>query len=245
MTGLLYFIVVLMWASVLIPIGLKNHDRRNLEKSLSLDSDEFETPRWHWRSRDELTARQRSFIRRRRVAMILFSGLIATVILATAGNISFAWIALPTSLIFAFGVAAKKSTTLASPRPVVRPIAPEVQPEKVKSVAKTTVAKTIKENVEIQKRTWVPIEIPLPSYVTAERATAYSRKLEANRPWTGQEMIDAAVKLRQQREQKLIEAQARLEEARALALENARRAAIATNQNNGVPITPFRRAVNQ
>jgi ElaB/YqjD/DUF883 family membrane-anchored ribosome-binding protein len=58
-------------------------------------------------------------------------------------------------------------------------------------------------------------------------------------------MIDAAVKLRQQREQKLIEAQARLEEARALALENARRAAIATNQNNGVPITPFRRAVNQ
>ena len=58
-------------------------------------------------------------------------------------------------------------------------------------------------------------------------------------------MIDAAVKLREQRAQKLKEAQARLEEARAIAMENARRAAMAANQNNGVPVTPFRRASNQ
>jgi hypothetical protein len=58
-------------------------------------------------------------------------------------------------------------------------------------------------------------------------------------------MIDAAVKLSEQRAQKLKEAQARLEEARALAMENARRAAVAANENNGNPVTPFRRAVNQ
>lgn len=242
MTGLLYFIVIAMWASVLIPIGLKNHDRRSLEKNLGIENQGGS--RWHWQTRDELTPRQRAFIRRRRTIMFLLTSLVATIALSTAGTISYGFIAIPVLLIGAFGYAAAKQPLPA--RPVVR-VAPKPAQQNIPAptVSKVVTTKTVEEKVEVQKRTWTPVETPLPSYVTADRASAYARKIEADRPWTGQEMIDAAVKLREQRAQKLKEAQARLEEARALAMENARRAAMAANQNNGVPVTPFRRAANQ
>jgi multidrug efflux pump subunit AcrA (membrane-fusion protein) len=122
-----------------------------------------------------------------------------------------------------------------------------MQPQTTQTISNSTVIveKTFEQKTEIQKRTWVPIEIPMPSYLTAERAKASDRTNNSARTWTSQEMIDAAVKLTEQRAQKLKEAQARLEEARALAMENARRAAVAANENNGNPVTPFRRAVNQ
>ena len=243
MTGLLYFIVIAMWASVLIPIGLKNHDRKNLEKSLLPHGQKL--PRWRWQTREKLSPRQRAFVRRRRVVMVLLSALVGTVVMSTAGKISFAWIALPVGLLGGFGWLAAKSPKPVQTKPVRKPVAQKVQSVSAQTNSKLVVEKVIEEKVEVQKRTWIPVETPLPSYVTAERAANYARKLEADRPWTGQEMIDAAVKLREQRAQKLKEAQARLEEARAIAMENARRAAMAANQNNGVPVTPFRRASNQ
>jgi hypothetical protein len=241
MTGLLFFIVFAMWASVLIPIGLKNHDRRNLEKSLLTDGQQIN--RWHWQAREDLTPRQKAFIRRRRVAMVLLTALVSTVVMSTAGRISFFWIALPTILIALFSYAASKAP---SPSTTIRP-AELMQPQTTQTISNSTVIveKTFEQKTEIQKRTWVPIEIPMPSYLTAERAKANDRTNNSARTWTSQEMIDAAVKLTEQRAQKLKEAQARLEEARALAMENARRAAVAANENNGNPVTPFRRAVNQ
>ena len=241
MTGLLFFIVFAMWASVLIPIGLKNHDRRNLEKSLLTDGQQIN--RWHWQAREDLTPRQKAFIRRRRVAMVLLTALISTVVMATAGRISFFWIALPAILIALFSYAASKAP---SPSTIVRPVE-LMQPQTTQTISNSTVIieKTFEQKIEVQKRTWVPIEIPMPSYLTAERARASDRTNNSARTWTSQEMIDAAVKLTEQRAQKLKEAQARLEEARALAMENARRAAVAANENNGNPVTPFRRAVNQ
>ena len=241
MTGLLFFIVFAMWASVLIPIGLKNHDRRNLEKSLLTDGQQIN--RWHWQAREDLTPRQKAFIRRRRVAMVLLTALVSTVVMSTAGRISFFWIALPTILIALFSYAASKAP---SPSTTIRP-AELIQPQTTQTISNSTVVveKTFEQKTEIQKRTWVPIEIPMPSYLTAERAKASDRTNNSARTWTSQEMIDAAVKLTEHRAQKLKEAQARLEEARALAMENARRAAVAANENNGNPVTPFRRAVNQ
>jgi hypothetical protein len=100
--------------------------------------------------------------------------------------------------------------------------------------SKIVVEKVVEEKVEVQKRTWLPAD-PVKQVVAPA----------AERRWTSQEMIDAAIALRQQREQKLREAHARLEEARAIAMENARRAAMAANQNNGNPVIPFRRAANQ
>lgn len=242
MTGLLFFIVIAMWASVLIPIGLKNHDRKSLEKSLLQDGQQIN--RWHWQARESLNPRQRAFLRRRRAAMFLLSLLVGTIVMSAAGKISFAWVVLPIVLLVGFTKAAAKIPT------PVRSVKPrgsfaQAQPTQVIPVSKVVVERIVEEKVEIQKRSWIPVETPLPSYVAAERAAAQARKVEVERNWTNQEMIDAAVELRNQRVAKLKEAQARLEQARALALENARRAALAADKNNGVPVTPFRRAVNQ
>jgi hypothetical protein len=175
--------------------------------------------------------------------MVLLTALISTVVMSTAGRSSFFWIALPAILIALFSYAASKAP---SPSTTIRP-AELIQPQTTQTISNSTVIveKTFEQKTEIQKRTWVPIEIPMPSYLTAERAKANDRTNNSARTWTSQEMIDAAVKLTEQRAQKLKEAQARLEEARALAMENARRAAVAANENNGNPVTPFRRAVNQ
>lgn len=242
MTGLLFFIVIAMWASVLIPIGLKNHDRKSLEKSLLQEGQQIN--RWHWQARESLSPRQRAFIRRRRVAMFLLAFLVGTFVASASGKISFAWIALPVIMLVSFIRAAAK---IPAPVKSVKPKVdfPVSQPTQVIPVSKVVVEKTIQEKVEIQKRSWIPVDTPLPSYVAAERAAAQARKAEVERNWTNQEMIDAAVQLRNQRVEKLKEAQARLEQARALAFENARRAALAANKNNGAPVTPFRRAVNQ
>ncbi len=232
MTGLLYFIVIAMWASVLIPIALKNHDRRNLEKSLVTPGEI--APRWRWQSREELSPRQRAFIRRRRVAMTLFTAIVASVVLGTAGQISIAWVALPSSLLVGFGYAAAKRPAPKLIRRVAVNPTMGTQQTQIIPTSKIVVQKAVENNVEVQKRTWLPAE-PKPQEVVAS----------SDRRWTSQEMIDAAIALRQQREQKLREAHARLEEARAVAMENARRAAMAANQNNGTTVIPFRRAANQ
>ena len=231
MTGLLYFIVIGMWASVLIPIALKNHDRRNLEKSLLPEGQSI--PRWHWQTREKLSPRQLAFIRRRRVAMTLLTALIGSLVMSAAGQISVAWVALPSAMLFGFGYAAAKRP---APKRVMRPGVNQSAQQQTQIIptSKIVVEKIVEEKVEVQKRTWLPAD-------PVKRVVAPA----AERRWTSQEMIDAAIALRQQREEKLREAHARLEEARAVAMENARRAAMAANQNNGNPVIPFRRAANQ
>lgn len=245
MTGLLFFIVVAMWGSVLIPIALNNQDRRNLEKSL-LTADQ-KLPRWHWQQRESLSTRQRAFIRRRRVAMTLLASLFASVVMSAAGKISFGWIIVPVGLLGGFVYIAKKNH-VDFVKPVQRATsstAHDIHQTQAIPLSKVVVEKIVEEKVQVQKRTWVPVETPLPSYVQADKAASIARRNERYATWTNQDMVDAAVQLRQQRAQKLAEAQARLEEARALAMENARRAAMAANENNGVAVSPFRRAANQ
>lgn len=231
MTGLLYFIVIAMWASVLIPIALKNHDRRNLEKSLL--TDDQVAPRWRLQSRQEVSPRQRAFKRRRRVVMTLLSAIAATSVMGAAGQISLAWILLPSGLFISYGYLAANQPL---PKQVSRPMAQNMQQHQTQIIptSKIVVEKVMEENVEVQKRTWLPAD-PQQTVGVAE----------SERRWTSQEMIDAAIALRQQRELKLREAHARLEEARAIAMENARRAAMAANQNSGNTVLPFRRAANQ
>ena len=83
---------------------------------------------------------------------------------------------------------------------------------------------------EDKPRTWKPVETPLPAYVTAQRAANYTRAIEADRPWTSQEMLEQAARLQEERSERIKQAQQRLEEARALAMEKARRAALAASQ---------------
>ena len=109
MTGLLYLIVIVMWAVVLVPIWLKSHDRAQVEKGLREEGEA--TAKWRWQQREPKSSRQLAFIRRRRAAMILFTALVATVVLSSAGRISVYWVAAPTLLIVGFTAVAAVSYT--------------------------------------------------------------------------------------------------------------------------------------
>jgi hypothetical protein len=242
MTGLLYLIVVVMWAVVLVPIYLKSHDRAQVEKGLREEGEA--SAKWRWQQREPMTPRELAFVRRRRAAMILFTALVATIVLGAAGTISVFWIAAPTLLIVSFaGVAARNAKH--APRPMRKQqtqdeTAPRTQ---AASPVHRTEIISLTETVTETRRTWQPVETPLPSYVKADKATTYSRVIDSEKPWTGQDMVEQAELLKAQRAARIQESQKRLEEARAIAMEKARKAALAAAQT--YPEVAEKRAVNE
>ena len=242
MTGLLYLIVVLMWAVVLVPIWLKSHDRAQVEKGLREEGEG--AIKWHWQQRQPMSPRDLAFVRRRRVAMTLFAALIATIVLGAAGMISLYWAVTPTFLIVSFGAIAAKNARFA-PRlqhsqESLEDLAPRTQA--AVPVHRSQII-SLTEKVTETRRTWQPVETPLPSYVKADRATTFSRVLDAEKPWTGQDMVEQAEILKAQRAARIQESQKRLEDARAIAMEKARKAALAAAQT--YPKVAEKRAVNE
>jgi hypothetical protein len=242
MTGLLYLIVVVMWAVVLVPIWLKSHDRAQVEKGLREEGEV--AIKWRWQQREPMSPRQIAFVRRRRAAMILFTALVATIVLSASGRISVFWIAAPTLLITGFAAVAARNAKH-TPR-----LMRQVQSED-ETVPRTQAAIpdhrteviALTESVTETRRTWQPIETPLPSYVKADKATTYSRVIDSEKPWTGQDMVEQAELLKSQRAERIQESQKRLEEARAIAMEKARKAALAAAQT--YPEIAEKRAVNE
>lgn len=242
MTGLLYLIVIVMWAVVLLPIWLKRHDQKLVKNEL-IEAEVIQRT-WHWQQREPMSARQLGFVRRRRVAMVIASALVATLVLGAAGKISMFWTVLPILLAAVFGFAAAQNANKTVRRvrannsqndstPLTKPAAP-VQATEIVALSKTVTETT---------RKWQPIETPMPSYVNAAKATQYARVLDSQKPWTGQDMIEQAELLRTQRAARIQESQKRLEEARAIAMEKARKAAIAAAQT--YPDVATKRAVNE
>ena len=241
MTGLLYLIVVVMWAVVLVPIWLKSHDRAQVEKGLREEGEA--TAKWRWQKREPMSPRQLAFVRRRRAAMTLFTALVATIVLGSAGSISVFWIAAPTSLIIGFTAVAARNAKRA-PQPMQQQARDDSAPRTQAAVPDhRTEIISLTETVTETRRTWQPIETPLPSYVKADKATAYSRVLDSEKPWTGQDMVEQAELLKTQRAARIQESQKRLEEARAIAMEKARKAALAAAQT--YPEVAEKRAVNE
>jgi hypothetical protein len=79
--------------------------------------------------------------------------------------------------------------------------------------------------------------------VSAQKATTYARVLDSEKPWTGQDMVEQAELLKAQRAARIQESQKRLEEARAVAMEKARKAALAAAAS--YPEVAEKRAVNE
>jgi len=242
MTGLLYLIVIVMWAVVLVPIWLKSHDRNQVENDLREEGEV--AIKWRWQKREPMSPRQLAFVRRRRVAMTLFTALVITIVMGASGRISAFWIAAPTLLIVGFASAAARNAKQA-PRPMrqqqhIDESAPRTQaaiPDHRTEII------TLTETVTETRRTWQPVETPLPSYVKADKATTYSRVIDSEKPWTGQDMVEQAELLKAQRAERIQESQKRLEEARAIAMEKARKAALAAAQT--YPEVAEKRAVNE
>ena len=242
MTGLLYLIVVVMWAVVLVPIWLKSHDRAQVEKGLREEGEL--AVKWRWQQREPMSPRRLAFVRRRRAAMILFTALVATIVLSASGRISVFWIAAPTLLIAGFAAVAAQNAKHA-PRPMRQVQSEDETAPRTQAAIPDhrTEIITITESVTETRRTWQPVETPLPSYVKADKATTYSRVIDSEKPWTGQDMVEQAELLKSQRAQRIQESQKRLEEARAIAMEKARKAALAAAQT--YPEVAEKRAVNE
>jgi len=242
MTGLLYLIVVVMWAVVLVPIWLKSHDRAQVEKVLREEGEL--AVKWRWQQREPMSPRQIAFVRRRRAAMILFTALVATIVLSAAGRISVFWIAAPTLLIARFAAVAARNAKHAPRLSRKLQSEDETVPRTQAAIPdKRTEVIALTESVTETRRTWQPVEIPLPSYVNADKATTYSRVIDSEKPWTGQDMVEQAELLKSQRAERIQESQKRLEEARAIAMEKARKAALAAAQT--YPEIAEKRAVNE
>ena len=242
MTGLLYLIVVVMWAAVLVPIWLKSHDRAQVEKVLREEG--APSIKWRWQHREPLSPRELAFRRRRRSSMTLFTGLAAAIVLSATGYISAYWIAMPTILIVGFLAVVAKNAKHAAPQ-IALPQSQDDSGPRTQFAIPThrTEVIAVTEVVTETNRTWHPIETPLPSYVSAEKATTFSRVLDAEKPWTGQEMLEQAEILKAQRAARIQDSQKRLEEARAIAMEKARKAALAAAQT--YPEVAEKRAVNE
>ena len=242
MTGLLYLIVVVMWAVVLVPIWLKSHDRAQVEKVLREEGEL--AVKWRWQQREPMSPRQIAFVRRRRAAMILFTALVATIVLSAAGRISVFWIAAPTLLIAGFAAVAARNAKHAPRLSRKLQSEDETVPRTQAAIPdKRTEVIALTESVTETRRTWQPVETPLPSYVNADKATTYSRVIDSEKPWTGQDMVEQAELLKSQRAERIQESQKRLEEARAIAMEKARKAALAAAQT--YPEIAEKRAVNE
>lgn len=220
MTGVLYASVVAMWIAVVVPTYLKRHDRRELERSLASPlTEQLERRRAAWAARPPLSPRQRAFIRRRRTLMALLTALVFTALLAATDRIPWFVVLAPLSGTSAFIRAAARAATAPRRRapaqvrtaPAAAPAAPEWH--------HTTVAVPLPPTVN--PRAWRPTAPVLPSYLTAEPA----RPVE-QRAWTGEELLAEAAVVRQQRSDRIREAQAQFEQARAQAMERARQAAL-------------------
>ena len=226
MTGLLYLIVVVMWAAVLFPIFLKKHDQQQLRKSVGLKK---QITALKWQKRVAPTPRQQAFIRRRRVLMTLLTATVLFALGGLSGMFSIAWVTLPVFLLAGFIALAIKNGAKFSALPD-RPVPTTIPAAPISTQSQITVALPLTqpaEAAEAKPTTWKPVEPPLPSYVTANRATSVPRALDAQKPWTGQDMVEHAAKLRKEHAQRVREAHKRVEEARAQSMEKARRAALA------------------
>jgi hypothetical protein len=221
MTGLLYLMVIVMWAVVLVPIWLKSHERSRIEQTLR---EVGELPaKWHWAKRQPRDARTQAFIRRRRALMTLLSALIGSILMSASGVISPLLIVVPAGLLVAFLSAALKVTRAPKRVSPAARVQTAATPAPQAAIATEAVLPAAHAD---ESRRWQPVESPVPSYVLAAKATAYPRNLDAQKPYTSQEMLEQATALREERSKRLKAAQLRLEEARAVSMEKARKAAL-------------------
>lgn len=218
MTGLLYALVVALWVAVIVPTYLKRHDRRELERAFASPlTEQLVARRAAWAARPRLTPRERAFLRRRRVLMTLLTTVFAAILLAATNRLPWYAPVLPVAATVAFlraavRVATRQHATALAPRRA-QPSAADAWRAATVAVATTSAA---------NPRAWRPAAPVLPTYLTAAPAPVRGDQ----RPWTSTEMLAEAAAVREQRTDRIREAQQRFEQARAAAMERARQAAL-------------------
>ncbi|MEI7779044.1 MAG: hypothetical protein WCJ42_06410 [Actinomycetes bacterium] len=206
--GVVYAVIIVMWAIVLIPMWLQRHDQtsevrsearfrgamRSLSRSEVADPITFAVP--------VASPASAAAARRRTV----FLGLTLAVLLAVVGamfGLAPSWLAgVPMLLLFGFLLAAWQAVQRSTSAVVGRRVAQPVRSEGVRHDS-LPIAPAVPTAPVLRPGEWVATSTPLPTYVTAPAATRIPRLLDLRTPgqWTSAAMLDQVQAQRQARVQ--------------------------------------------
>lgn len=227
--GLLYLVIVAMWAAVLIPMWWRQREQVQPVRSVDRFTGAMQTLAGQRpvRSLSRLTPAQR----RLRTLVTLIGVLILTTLLAVAGWIPGITVLLPVGLIGGFAAlaraqvmreqtqrrahaAAGSAEGLAAVQRAVRRPAPVTRTLRQPAPADVDVpAAEDNAHVRVVSRGWAPTSATLPTYVTAPAATRVPRVIDLTTPgsWTGEAMVREAGAVRDRGEDAIHEPVASVE----------------------------------
>lgn len=213
-TGLIYLVIIALWAAVLIPMWLKRHDQVSEVRSTTRFStamrslanqrsgENMPQPQ-QTRQHNGNSAHERATQRRTMVLGALTALLAVTLLLAFA-SIAPKWLPLISAvLVTSFLIAtvmtapARKQTQRTQPAPM------RVQQPRRASAPMAAPAMAVDDDWENwnawdDENSWEAVPSTLPTYVNSPRASVIPRPIDRAHPgeWTGSAMVDAANTMR-------------------------------------------------
>ena len=214
MTGVIYLVIIALWAAVLIPMWLRRHDQISEIRSTARFSSAMHSLGQHEDGAEEPVRRQRQSAPRRsassvaaqRRALVLatLTALLAFALIGYLLDSAPVWLPLAASvLVAAFLVA---SALTASVRTAAPARSGERSVTRRRPAARPAPVAAVEDDWETwnawdDEESWEPVPETLPTYVSAPAASATPRKIErAVGEWNGQAMVDAARAMRREAE---------------------------------------------
>ena len=205
-TGLIYLVIIALWAAVLIPMWLRRHDQisevrstarfSSAMKSLSRVDDPERTER-------DVAHRDAAEAAARRRALVLVV-LISVVLLSLVGGFAGAtpkWLPIMLASLLAAYLVAAAMTAGARAASTQRRAAQPAPSRASIDRARETAADDFEtwDAWEDEDDSWSPVPATIPTYVNAPRATAVARPIDhaAGGVWSGSAMVDAANEMRE------------------------------------------------
>jgi len=215
-TGLIYIVIIALWAAVLIPMWLRRHDQVSEVRSTARFGESMSALASNEKlHRERVSTSQHKVSASNRRAIVLASltaVTLLTLLTAVVGGTPKFLPILFAALTAAFLVASARTASARTSSNTTRRTAPqrEVTPITAKTSAKgaarsATARSKSKADEDFENWNawddedgWEAVPSTLPTYVTAPRATAVPRPIDKARPgeWTGSAMVEAAQEMR-------------------------------------------------
>jgi uncharacterized protein YhaN len=214
-TGLIYIVIIALWAAVLIPMWLRRHDQISEVRSTA----RFENSMARLGSHDEmsrsrggrdhmnLTSTMSPSAKRRAIILASLAGLTALTLLLALVSVAPKWMPILFGLLTAAFMVASAMTASARTQAAparVRRTSPASRRERTAVPAAAQSAAKVDDwetwNAwDDEDEAWEAVPTTLPTYVTAPRASQVPRPIDKARPgeWTGSAMVEAAQEMRE------------------------------------------------
>lgn len=213
-TGLIYIVIIALWAAVLIPMWLRRHDQISEVRSTA----RFENSMARLGSHDEmrrnrggrdhmnLTHSMSPSAKRRAIVLASLAGMTALTLLLALFSVAPKWMPILFGLLTAAFMVASAMTASARTQAAparVRRTSPASRSERTAlPVSAKAAVDDDWENWNAwddEDEAWEAVPTTLPTYVTAPRASQVPRPIDKARPgeWTGSAMVEAAAEMRE------------------------------------------------